>query len=71
MQVLYFLTGEHQEYDKREGVFGRVISNNDYHLKKCDDHYMKLQPNHIAGHRDMPGVAAGWINGVGVRGDDF
>ncbi|MFO0815780.1 MAG: porin [Gemmatales bacterium] len=27
-QVLYFLTGEHQEYEKREGVFGRVIPRN-------------------------------------------
>jgi phosphate-selective porin OprO/OprP len=24
-EVLYFLTGEHQEYDKAEGAFGRVI----------------------------------------------
>lgn len=24
-QLLYFLTGEHQSYEKREGVFGRVI----------------------------------------------
>ncbi|MBL8822405.1 MAG: hypothetical protein JNJ77_07450 [Planctomycetia bacterium] len=24
-QVLFFLTGEHQSYDKKEGVFGRVI----------------------------------------------
>ena len=23
-QVLYFLTGEHQEYERKEGVFGRV-----------------------------------------------
>ena len=37
VQVLYFLTGEHQEYDKREGVFGRVVPRNNYHVKKCDD----------------------------------
>jgi phosphate-selective porin OprO/OprP len=36
VEVLYFLTGEHQEYLKREGVFGRVVPNEDYHLKKCD-----------------------------------
>jgi phosphate-selective porin OprO/OprP len=36
VQVLYFLTGEHQEYDRREGVFGRVVPLNDYHVKKGD-----------------------------------
>jgi len=25
VQILYFLTGEHQEYERNEGVFGRVI----------------------------------------------
>jgi phosphate-selective porin OprO/OprP len=39
VQALYFLTGEHQEYVKREGVFGRVVPNANYHLKKCDDHF--------------------------------
>jgi phosphate-selective porin OprO/OprP len=39
VEVLYFLTGEHQEYVKREGVFGRVVPKNNYHLKKEDDHY--------------------------------
>jgi len=24
-ELLYFLTGEHQKYDKREDVFGRVV----------------------------------------------
>lgn len=38
LQVLYFLTGEHQEYAKREGVFGRVIPRNDYHVKKHEEH---------------------------------
>jgi phosphate-selective porin OprO/OprP len=37
VETLYFLTGEHQEYVKREGVFGRVIPIDDYHLKKCDN----------------------------------
>jgi phosphate-selective porin OprO/OprP len=37
VQVLYFLTGEHQEYDKREGVFGRVVPLENYHLRKGDD----------------------------------
>jgi phosphate-selective porin OprO/OprP len=39
VQALYFLTGEHQEYDKHEGVFGRVVPKENYHLKKCDDHF--------------------------------
>jgi phosphate-selective porin OprO/OprP len=34
VQVLYFLTGEHQEYVKREGVFGRVVPRNNYRWKK-------------------------------------
>jgi phosphate-selective porin OprO/OprP len=38
VELLYFLTGEHQEYDKREGVFGRVIPRNNYHLRKHDDY---------------------------------
>jgi phosphate-selective porin OprO and OprP len=37
VEALYFLTGEHQEYDKREGVFGRVVPKNNYHLRQCDD----------------------------------
>jgi phosphate-selective porin OprO/OprP len=36
VQVLYFLTGEHQDYDRHEGVFGRVVPKHDYHLMKCD-----------------------------------
>jgi len=36
VQALYFLTGEHQEYVRREGVFGRVVPLNSYHLKKDD-----------------------------------
>jgi len=35
-QVLYFLTGEHQEYQKRDGVFGRVVPRNNFHVKACD-----------------------------------
>ena len=34
--MLYFLTGEHQQYDKRDGVFDRVIPRHNYHLKKSD-----------------------------------
>jgi phosphate-selective porin OprO/OprP len=34
VQVLYFLTGEYQRYEKREGVFGRVIPNSDYRWRK-------------------------------------
>jgi phosphate-selective porin OprO/OprP len=36
VEALYFLTGEHQEYVRREGVFGRVVPRNDYHWKKGD-----------------------------------
>lgn len=39
VEILCFLTGEHQDYDKREGVFGRVVPRNNYHLKKHDDYY--------------------------------
>jgi phosphate-selective porin OprO/OprP len=35
-QVLYFLTGEHQEYNRHDGVFGRVVPNHDLHWKKND-----------------------------------
>lgn len=31
-QVLYFLTGEHQAYEKREGVFGRVVPKRSAHV---------------------------------------
>jgi phosphate-selective porin OprO/OprP len=34
VEVLYFLTGEYQEYVKREGVFGRVVPLNNYGWKK-------------------------------------
>ena len=36
LQALYFLTGEHDEYLRREGVFGRQVPLQDYHLKKGD-----------------------------------
>jgi phosphate-selective porin OprO and OprP len=36
VQVLYFLTGEHQDYVRREGVFGRVVPRHNFHLKKGD-----------------------------------
>jgi phosphate-selective porin OprO/OprP len=38
VEALCFLTGEHQDYLRREGVFGRVVPLNDFHCKK-DDHY--------------------------------
>lgn len=41
-QVLYFLTGEHQEYEKANGVFGRVVPLNNFHWKRHD-------PNHSFG----------------------
>jgi phosphate-selective porin OprO/OprP len=36
IEALYFLTGEHQEYLKQEGVFGRVVPRNNYHWKIGD-----------------------------------
>lgn len=36
VEMLYFLTGEHQEYLKQEGVFGRVVPHANYHLRKHD-----------------------------------
>ena len=36
IEALYFLTGEHSDYDRHEGVFGRVIPNHDLHWKKGD-----------------------------------
>lgn len=36
VEVLYFLTGEHQEYDQRDGTFGRVIPRNNFHVVKGD-----------------------------------
>jgi phosphate-selective porin OprO/OprP len=38
VEALYFLTGEHQDYVRREGVFGRVVPRNDYHWKKGDSY---------------------------------
>jgi phosphate-selective porin OprO/OprP len=104
---LYFLTGECQPYDRREGVFGRVVPLHDYHVRNRDDCWtlgawqlgarfsyvdlngmviqggriydgtvglnwhlnpnMKLQFNYILEHRNMPGVALGWINALGLR----
>jgi phosphate-selective porin OprO/OprP len=29
-------SGEHQDYDRHEGVFGRVVPVNDFHCKKHD-----------------------------------
>lgn len=34
VELLYFLTGEHQEYVKREGVFGRVVPRTNFRWKK-------------------------------------
>ncbi len=33
-ELLYFLTGEHQEYDKADGAFGRVVPNHNLRMKK-------------------------------------
>ncbi len=34
IEALYFLTGEYQPYDKENGVFGRVVPQNNYRWKK-------------------------------------
>ena len=36
-EVLYFLTGEHQSYQRRDGVFGRVVPNQNLRCIKGDD----------------------------------
>jgi phosphate-selective porin OprO/OprP len=36
-EALYFLTGEHQEYDKKLGAFGRVIPRTNFRTKPGDD----------------------------------
>jgi phosphate-selective porin OprO/OprP len=36
VEALYFLTGEHQNYLRRDGVFGRVVPRHDYSWKKDD-----------------------------------
>jgi phosphate-selective porin OprO and OprP len=36
VEALYFLTGEHQQYDKHEGTFGRVIPRSNFHTKADD-----------------------------------
>ncbi len=36
VEALYFLTGEHQDYLRREGAFGRVVPRNNFHWKKGD-----------------------------------
>jgi phosphate-selective porin OprO/OprP len=107
VELLYFLTGEHQSYEKKDGVFGRVVPRSDFRWKKGEacagggawqlgarfsyldlndksiqggtvyswtaglnwfwNPNMKVQLNSIAEYRDQPGVAPGWINGVGMR----
>jgi phosphate-selective porin OprO/OprP len=36
VQALYFLTGEHQAYERRDGVFGRVVPHQNYRLRRCE-----------------------------------
>jgi phosphate-selective porin OprO/OprP len=38
VEALWFLTGEISAYNKRDGVFGRVVPLNDYHLKRGDSY---------------------------------
>jgi phosphate-selective porin OprO/OprP len=37
VEVLYFLTGEYQPYDKIDGVFGRVVPLHNYSWKKGEE----------------------------------
>jgi phosphate-selective porin OprO/OprP len=107
VEALFFLTGEYQPYERRDGVFGRVIPRYDYHVRKGDPCWtfgawqagvrfsyvdlddkaiqggriydwtfglnwylnpsMKVQFNYVVEHRNMPDVAVGWINGLGLR----
>jgi phosphate-selective porin OprO/OprP len=36
VEALWFLTGEQMQYEKRDGVFGRVVPRNDYNLRGRD-----------------------------------
>jgi phosphate-selective porin OprO/OprP len=36
VEALCFLTGEHQDYVRRDGIFGRVVPEHDLHWKKGD-----------------------------------
>jgi phosphate-selective porin OprO/OprP len=38
VQALYYLTGEHDQYLRTEGVFGRQVPHEDYHVRKNDPH---------------------------------
>jgi phosphate-selective porin OprO/OprP len=107
VEALYYLTGEHDQYDRREGAFGRQVPRQDYHVKNDDPHRgfgawqlgvrfgyvdltdkaiqggivydwtlglnwylnanMKVQFNYTLEHRDQPGAAVGWIDGIGLR----
>ena len=35
VEALYFLTGEHREYNRQSGVFGRVVPNDKFNVKNC------------------------------------
>jgi phosphate-selective porin OprO/OprP len=71
VEALYFLTGEHQPYERRDGVFGRVIPLHDYHVRKGDDNwtlgawqigarfsYVDLNDHAIQGEEFMIGPSA-------------
>ena len=38
VEALYFLTGEHQDYNRHDGVFGRVVPKHPFHWKKNDSY---------------------------------
>jgi phosphate-selective porin OprO/OprP len=37
-QAMYFLTGEHREYERKAGAFGRVVPYENFHLIRRDGH---------------------------------
>lgn len=39
VEALWFLTGEFQDYNKRDGVFGRVVPLHDYYLRRGDSSF--------------------------------
>ena len=71
-EVLYFLTGEHQEYNKADGAFGRVVPNRNLRMKRGEGcsgcgawqvgarfSYLDLNDKAIRG-----GVVYNWTAGV-------
>jgi phosphate-selective porin OprO/OprP len=64
VELLYFLTGEHQDYDKHEGVFGRVVPRNNMHVKLGNDipqgTDIDLAASRLASKGDRRRTRSGW-----------